>query len=146
LPGVDIAPGRTNSVAGEGSPAVEPFYEVRTFEAAGNAVNASDQFLLAIYYKQEVFGQRDDAKFHDQRGYLLYDKKNQMVYSSYCIPREVCVVAEGKAGEKMTLTAPEGYITQSSYMAENAITQTFSMTMEIGQTLCPHTNNETQYL
>ncbi|WP_143773467.1 hypothetical protein [Neptunomonas antarctica] len=40
---MDIAPERTNYVACEGRPAVEPFYEVRTFEVAGNAVNATTQ-------------------------------------------------------------------------------------------------------
>jgi len=130
-PGVDVAPGRTDSAVGQGGPAVEPFYEIRTFEAAADAVNASEQSLVAIYYKQEVFRQRDDAKFHDQRGYLIYDKKNQMVYNSYCIPRAVCVVAEGKAGAKMMLTAPNRAIAESTYMTENATTQAFSMTMEI---------------
>ncbi len=130
--GVDVAPGRTGSAIGQGGPAVEPFYEVRTFEAAADAVNNSDQSLVAIYYKQEVFRQRDDAKFHDQRGYLIYDKKNQMVYNSYCVPRAVCVVAEGKAGAKMTLTAPSRGIAESSYMSENATTNAFSMTIEIG--------------
>ena len=131
--GVDIAPGRTGSTVGQGGPAVEPFYEVRTFEAAADAVNNSDQSLVAIYYKQEVFRQRDDAKFHDQRGYLIYDKKNQMVYNSYCVPRAVCVVAEGKAGTKMTLTAPSRGIAESAYMTTNATTQAFSITIEIGQ-------------
>jgi hypothetical protein len=129
--GVDLAPGRSNSNVGEGGPAVEPFYEVRTFEYIGGAVNASDQSLEALYYKQEVFRVRDDVKFHDQRGYLIYDKKNQMVYNSYCIPRNVCVVTEGKAGAKMTLTAPERGIAESSYMSKNASTESFSMTIEI---------------
>ncbi len=131
-PGVDVAPGRTDSAVGQGGQAVEPFYEIRTFEPAADAVNASDQSVVAIYYKQEVFRQRDDTKFHDQRGYLIYDKKNQMVYNSYCVPRAVCVVAEGKAGTKMTLTAPGRGISESSFMSENATTQEFSMTMEIG--------------
>ncbi|WP_299201348.1 heme-binding beta-barrel domain-containing protein [uncultured Amphritea sp.] len=130
-PGVDIAPGRTGSAVGEGGKAIEPYYEVRTFEAAADAVNASDQSLVAIYYKQEVFRQRDDAKFHDQRGYLIYDKKNQMVYNSFCVPRAVCVVAEGAAGVKMTLTAPQRGIAESSYMSKNATSQAYSMTLDI---------------
>ncbi len=130
-PGVDVAPGRTDSTVGEGSPAVEPFYEIRTFEVAADAVNASDQYLVAIYYKQEVFRKRDDAKFHDQRGYLIYDKKNNMVYNSYCVPRAVCVVAEGKADSKMTLTAPQRGIAESSYMSKKATTTSFSMTIDI---------------
>jgi len=31
--------------------------------------------ITALYYKQEVFRKRDNGKFHDQRGYLIYDKK-----------------------------------------------------------------------
>lgn len=129
--GIDLAPGRADSTMGKGSPAVEPFYEIRTFEVAADAVNASDQYLVAIYYKQEVFRKRDDAKFHDQRGYLIYDKKNNMVYNSYCIPRAVCVVAEGKAGSKMTLTAPQRGIAESSYMNTKATTTSFTMTINI---------------
>ncbi len=131
-PGVDVAPGRTDSPVGQGGPAIEPFYEIRTFEAAADAVNASKQSLVAIYYKQEVFRQRDNAKFHDQRGYLIYDKENQMVYNSFCVPRAVCVVAEGKAGAKMTLTAPLKGIGESSFMTENATTKGFTMTLDIG--------------
>ncbi|WP_428033642.1 heme-binding beta-barrel domain-containing protein [Amphritea sp.] len=130
-PGVDVAPGRTGSAVGEGGTSIEPYYEVRTFEAAADAVNASDQSLVALYYKQEVFRQRDDAKFHDQRGYLIYDKKNQMVYNSFCVPRAVCVVAEGKAAAKMTLTAPPRGIAESSYMSKNATSQAYSMTLDI---------------
>jgi len=130
-PGVDMAPGRTGSTVGEGGPAVEQFYEIRTFEVAADAVNASDQYLVAIYYKQEVFRTRDDAKFHDQRGYLIYDKKNNMVYNSYCVPRAVCVVAEGTAGSKMTLTAPQRGVAESTYMNEKATTTSFSMTIDI---------------
>jgi hypothetical protein len=131
-PGVDVAPGRTGSAVGEGAPSVEAFYETRTFEVAADAVNASDQYLVAIYYNQEVFRKRDNAKFHDQRGYLIYDKKNNMVYNSFCVPRAVCVVAEGKAGSKMTLTAPQRGVAESSYMNKKATTTAFTMSMDIG--------------
>lgn len=131
-PGVDVAPGKTGSTVGEGAPSVEPFYETRTFELAADAVNASDQYLVAIYYNQEVFRKSDNSKFHDQRGYLIYDKKNNMVYNSYCVPRAVCVVTEGKAGSKMTLTSTQRGVAESSYMNKNATTNSFSMTMDIG--------------
>jgi hypothetical protein len=130
-PGVDVAPGKKGSTVKVGGPAVEPFYEIRTFEVAADAENASDQYLVAVYYKQEVFRKRDDAKFHDQRGYLIYDKKNNMVYNSFCVPRAVCVVAEGKAGSKMTLTAPQRAVAESSYMNIKATTTSFSMNIDI---------------
>lgn len=129
--GVDIAPGKTGSLVGKGGVAVEPFYEIRTFEPVADAENASDQYLVAMYYKQEVFRKRDDAKIHDQRGYLIYDKKRNMVYNSYCIPRAVCVVAEGTAGEKMELKAMARGVAESAYMTKNDKTTNFAMTFDI---------------
>ncbi|MBL4910270.1 MAG: FABP family protein [Alteromonadaceae bacterium] len=128
---IDVSPGRINSSVGKGGPAVSPFYEIRTFEVAADATNASEQYLVALYYKQEVFRKSDNSKFHDQRGYLIYDKKNDMVYNSYCVPRAVCVLAEGKAGSKMTLTAPKRGVAESSFMNKSATTTDFSMTIEI---------------
>jgi len=128
---LDVAPGRVGSSVGKGAPAVSPFYEVRTFEVAADATNASEQYLVSLYYKQEVFRKSDNSKFHDQRGYLTYDKKNNMVYNAYCVPRAVCVLAEGKAGSKMTLTAPKRGIAESSFMTKSATTTDFTMTMEI---------------
>lgn len=69
--GFDISPGQEGTEVGAGGPAVTPFYEVMTFEVAADATNASDQYLVALYYKQEVFRKADDSKFHDQRGYFI---------------------------------------------------------------------------
>ncbi|MBS0339781.1 MAG: FABP family protein [Proteobacteria bacterium] len=129
--GVDVAPAQAKSAAGKGQPAASPFYEVLTFEPAADATNVSEQYLVAMYYKQEVFRKSDNKKFHDQRGYLIYDKQNQMVYNSFCVPRAVCVVAEGKAGNKMTLKSSSGGIAESAYMAKNGKTTAFSMTLDL---------------
>lgn len=69
--GIDVSPGQEGTDVGAGGPAVTPFYEVMTFEVAADATNASDQYLVALYYKQEVFRKADDSKFHDQRGYFI---------------------------------------------------------------------------
>lgn len=131
--GVDVAPGQTGSKAGKGGAAVEPFYEVITFEPAADAKNASEQYLVAMYYKQEVFRKSDNGKFHDQRGYLIYDKQNQVVYNSYCIPRAVCVVTEGKAGNKIDFKTGKRGISESSYMTANDTTTGFAMTLDFSQ-------------
>ncbi|MDK9783773.1 FABP family protein [Vibrio sp. B172a] len=128
--GVDVAPGQENSIVGKGGAAVESFYEIITFKPVADATNASDQYLTAIYYEQEVFRKRDNGKFHDQRGYLLYDKKNQLVYNSYCIPRGVCIVTEGKAGSRINFTAINSGIAQSKFMLDNALTTGFTMVMD----------------
>ncbi|CDU15619.1 heme-binding beta-barrel domain-containing protein [Vibrio coralliirubri] len=129
--GVDISPGQEGTEVGKGGPAVTPFYEVMTFEVAADATNASDQYLVALYYKQEVFRKADDSKFHDQRGYFIYDQKNQIVYNSYCVPRTTCVTAEGPAGDTMTLVASKRGIAESEYMTDNATTTGFTMNISI---------------
>ncbi|RTZ17498.1 DUF1794 domain-containing protein [Vibrio aquaticus] len=129
--GVDMSPGQEGSEVGKGGPAVTPFYEVMTFEVAADATNASDQYLVALYYKQEVFRKVDDSKFHDQRGYLIYDQENQIVYNSFCVPRTTCVTAEGAAGETMILRASSRGIAESEYMTENAKTTDFIMNLSI---------------
>ncbi|MFA0015273.1 heme-binding beta-barrel domain-containing protein [Vibrio lentus] len=129
--GVDISPGQEGTDVGAGGPAVTPFYEVMTFEVAADATNASDQYLVALYYKQEVFRKTDDSKFHDQRGYFIYDQKNQIVYNSYCVPRTTCVTAEGPAGDTMTLVASKRGIAESEYMTDNATTTGFTMNISI---------------
>lgn len=129
--GVDMSPGQTDSPVGKGGPAVTPFYEVMTFEVAADATNASDQYLVALYYKQEVFRKADDTKFHDQRGYLIYDQENQIVYNSFCVPRTTCVTAEGPAGDSMILKASVRGIAESEYMTANAKTTDFIMNMSI---------------
>ncbi|CAH7147333.1 conserved exported hypothetical protein [Vibrio chagasii] len=129
--GIDVSPGQEGTEVGAGGPAVTPFYEVMTFEVAADATNASDQYLVALYYKQEVFRKADDSKFHDQRGYFIYDQKNQIVYNSYCVPRTTCVTAEGPAGDIMTLVASKRGIAESEYMTDNATTTDFTMNISI---------------
>ncbi len=129
--GIDVSPGQEGTDVGAGGPAVTSFYEVMTFEVAADATNASDQYLVALYYKQEVFRKADDSKFHDQRGYFIYDQKNQIVYNSYCVPRTTCVTAEGPAGDTMTLVASKRGIAESEYMTDNATTTDFTMNISI---------------
>ncbi|WP_394143096.1 heme-binding beta-barrel domain-containing protein [Vibrio atypicus] len=129
--GVDMSPAQEGTEQGKGAPAVTPFYEVMTFEVAADATNASDQYLVALYYKQEVFRKKDDSKFHDQRGYFIYDQKNQIVYNSFCVPRTTCVTAEGSAGNTMTLKASKRGIAESEYMTDNAKTTDFTMNIAI---------------
>lgn len=139
--GVDVAPAKIGSEQGAGSLAVSPFFETMTFEAVADAQNASDQYLVALYYKQEVFRKSDGSKFHDQRGYFIYDAKNQMVYNSFCIPRTTCVTAEGVAGKTMTLMAPAQGIAEGSYMTGKASTTGFSMNIKIEENKLTYSQN-----
>ena len=143
--GVDVAPGQAGSTVGEGNPAVSPYYETITYTPAGGAVNASDQHLVALYYRQQVFAKIDGKQFHDQTGYLIYDKKYRKVYDTFCIPRGVCVVAEGAPGTTMTLKSQSPTMTlktqsqgvaETQYMLNTDDTQAFSVTFTLsGNTL-----------
>ena len=134
--GVDVAPGQAGSTVGKGNPAVSPYYETITYTPAGGAVNASDQNLAALYYRQQVFAKSDNKQFHDQTGYLIYDKKYQTVYDTFCIPRGVCVVAEGAPGTTMTLKTQSNGVAETQYMLKNDQTQAFRITFTLsGNTL-----------
>jgi hypothetical protein len=134
--GVDVAPGQAGSTVGKGKPAVSPYYETITYTPAGGAVNASDQNLAALYYRQQVFAKSDNKQFHDQTGYLIYDKKDQKVYDTFCIPRGVCVVAEGAPGTTMTLKTQSKGVAETQYMLKNDQTQAFRITFTLsGNTL-----------
>src|SRR5450756_2284878 len=134
--GVDVAPGQAGSKVGKGNRAVSPYYETITYTPAGGAVNASEQHLAAMYYRQQVFAKSDNKQFHDQTGYLIYDKKAQKVYDTFCIPRGACVVAEGAPGTTMTLKTQSKGVAETQYMLKNDSTQAFSVTFTLsGNTL-----------
>src|SRR5665647_3318482 len=140
-PGVDVAPGQAGSTVGPGGKAVSPYYETITYTPAGGAVNASDQQLAALYYRQQVFAKSDNKQFHDQTGYLIYDKKYQKVYDTFCIPRGVCVVAESAPGttmtlKTMTLKTQSNGVAQTQFMLKTDRTEAFSVTFKLsGNTL-----------
>ena len=138
--GVDVAPGQSGSTVGQGEPAVSPYYETITYTPAGGAVNASEQHLAALYYRQQVFTKSDNKQFHDQTGYLIYDEKDQKVYDTFCIPRGVCVVAEGAPGTTMTLkTQSKAGVAQTQFMLKTDRTEAFSITFKLsGGTLKYH--------
>lgn len=115
-----------------------PYYEIITFEGAGDLSNAEKQKLLIVRYHQEVFRKSNDEQFHDQFGYLTWDPATDGITHTFIIPRGVGVVAEGSAefsGDKLTikLDAPEAeaslYIAQSRFMNENARTVSFTQTL-----------------
>lgn len=134
--GVDVAPGQAGSKVGKGNPAVSPYYETIKYTPAGAAVNASEQNLAALYYRQQVFQKSDNKQFHDQTGYLIYDKKYHKVYDTFCIPRAVCVVAEGAPGTTMTLKTQSKGVAESQFMLKNDRTQAYSVTFTLsGNTL-----------
>jgi hypothetical protein len=143
--GVDVAPGQAGSTVGAGGPAVSPYYETITYSPVGEAVNASEQHLAALYYRQQVFQKSDNKQFHDQTGYLIYDKQGHKVYDSFCIPRGVCVVAEGASGTRMTLKTKSKGVAETQFMLKTDSTQAFSITFTLSRnTLKYHQTTDLQ--
>jgi hypothetical protein len=130
--GIDIAPGRLNLPQPAGTPVSSPYYERIEFSEGAGATNASVQDLVTIRYHQMVFRKSDHQQFHDQIGYWIWDKKNNMVYDSFCIPRAVCAVAEGTLSkpDQISLQTVPGNIGQSQFMTKNARTDSFSMMLK----------------
>ena len=78
--GIDLAP----EPDGEESHA---YYEALTFEAAGDVTNAGKQTLAVLRYHQVVQRKIDDAVFHDETGYWMWDSNTNTIMHSLTIPR-----------------------------------------------------------
>ena len=134
--GTDVAPGQTGSDVGKGGKAVSPFYEIITITPNIPDTNNSDQDLISVFYHQAVYRTTNNHLFHDQIGYLTYDKTNNLVYDTACVPRAVCFVAEGRPGNTMTLTTKSQGIAQTQYMVHNDSTNSVKITLAVsGNTL-----------
>ncbi len=84
-----------------------------------------------MFYHQQIFRTTNHHWFHDQIGYLTWDTTNNLVYDTFCIPRAVCVVAEGRPGNPMTLTTKSQGIAQTQYMVHNDVTETVKATFQV---------------
>ena len=128
---VDVAPGQTGSDVGKGGKAVSPFYETITFTPNIPVTNNSVQNLISLFYHQAVYRTTNNHWFHDQIGYLTYDQTNNLVYDTFCIPRAVCVVAEGRPGKTLVLTTKSQGIAQTQYMVHNDQTNFVKITLSV---------------
>ena len=129
--GVDVAPAQKKTGA-PGSAAVSPFYERIEIAAGPTATNASEQDLEALTIRQKVFRKSDQQQFHDQLGYLIWDKKNSKVIYSFCVPRGVCVSAEGDLNKKDEFSAStKSAFAETEFVRKNAKTEGFSIGISI---------------
>ncbi|MCX2981110.1 DUF1794 domain-containing protein [Halieaceae bacterium IMCC14734] len=136
--GVDVAPEPD-------SDEVSPYYEVLTFEAAGDVTNAEEQTLSVVRYHQVVHRKSNDEVFHDQVGYWLWDSATGVICQTLTIPRAVTLLAGGTAqssGETTVIEvkAVDGSdtwgIVQSPFMREKARTTEFQHKITVtGDTL-----------
>lgn len=129
--GMDISPAQKETGA-PGSPAASPFYERMEISAGPVVTNASEQDLVALTIHQKVFRKSNQKQFHDQIGYLIWDKNSSKIIYSFCIPRGVCISAEGAFnGVNELSVSTDSAIAETEFMRKNASTQRFSLTMKI---------------
>ncbi|WP_395024255.1 heme-binding beta-barrel domain-containing protein [Comamonas odontotermitis] len=129
--GNDVAPAQKSSGA-IGAPAVSPYFERISIVPGAGATNASEQELVTVQYHQEVFRKSDKQKFHDQVGYWIWDKKFNTILHSYCVPRAVCITAEGKLEDPNKFeVGTDRAIAESIFMKNNGTTRMFNMSMAV---------------
>src|ERR1700684_1128999 len=134
--GTDVAPGQTGSDVGKGGKAISPFYEIITITPNIPETNHSDEHLISVFYHQAIYRTTNNHHFHDQIGFLTWDKTNNLVYDTSCVPRGVCFVAEGRPGSTMTLKTKSQGIAQTQYLVHNDITNFVKVTLGVsGNTL-----------
>jgi hypothetical protein len=162
--GIDIAP----------KPDIDennPYYETLTIEPVDiNIENAEEQELLAVMYTQIVREKSNDKVSHSETGYWIWDKNENTIMNSFCIPRGVSVLAGGTveaSNNELTLNVSvkendtKWGIVQSPFMLKKAKTLSFSRVFKIsnnklsysqemvldiyGKTKFSHTDENTLY-
>lgn len=93
--GVDIAPDEKRGTE------TNKFRERITFVPFG-PVNNHEQVLYGLRYSTTAFRLGEDAAFHEELGYWLWDAESHQVMRCFMVPRGVTVLAGGtvKPGQK----------------------------------------------
>lgn len=95
------------------------------------------QTMEGLNYQMTAWrhGEEAMAPFHDEVGYLLWDKANGQVMRCFAVPRGLAILAGGSAGprdESLTFKAEPGAkaygLAQNQYLLERAEALAFSST------------------
>lgn len=128
--GVDVAPKR------EGA-RTAPYFERISLQPVDPG-NNGPQLLYGLRYHTWMSQPGDDATYHDQVGYWLWEPATETVMHSLTIPRGQTVLAAGKAAKdarQFTLTATRGDtaygICSNPYLEENFRTDSFTITVTL---------------
>ena len=134
--GVDISP----EVEGEEN---NEFYETIEFTPAGRVVNAEEEEIFSLHYRQLVFRISDDKKIHDQTGYWMWSLTEDRIMHGYSIPRGLSVLAVGEYTQSAGTTEINvaatangedgGGIVESIFLADKAKTRSFSQSIQVGE-------------
>ncbi|NKB97212.1 MAG: DUF1794 domain-containing protein [Pseudomonadales bacterium] len=125
--GLDVSPEPETS-------AENPYHETLVFEAIGEVENAETQVLACLRYHQVVTRKRDEKVFHNESGYLTFDRDTRIVQQSLTIPRGLALVAWGSWEEReqgVRITLDQAEIAQSEFLKSSAKTTDFHHVYEV---------------
>lgn len=100
-------------------------------------VENGQQSMEGLNYSMTAWRHGEEAMdpFHDETGYLLWDKANRQVIRCFAVPRGIAILAGGDAGprdQSLTFTAEPGSdaygLCQNKYLLERARAMRFEST------------------
>lgn len=109
--------------------ATETGYFERAWFKPIPVVENGHQVMEGLNYSMTAWRHGEEAMdpFHDEVGYLLWDKKNGQVIRCFAVPRGLSILAGGDAGARdrtLTFTATPGSdtygLSQNKYLMERA--------------------------
>jgi hypothetical protein len=114
-----------------------PYLEKLTFKPFGPVQNGR-QTLYGLDYKSAMWRGDEANPFHTEVGYWLWDAANGETLRGFVVPRGITVLAGGVAtadARSFTLSAtagdPQYSIGENKYLAENASTLSYTVTITI---------------
>ena len=114
-----------------------PYREKCTLKPFG-PVDNGDQHLYGLDYRSAMWRGDEENPFHTEVGYWLWDAATGEIVRGFVVPRGITVLAGGTttAGAKtFTLKATNGgahySIGESQYLAKNASTLTYQVTLTV---------------
>ncbi len=115
-----------------------PYLEKCTMKPFG-PVDNGDQHLYGLDYRSAMWRGDEENPFHTEVGYWLYDAATGEVLRGFVVPRGITVLAGGTAdadASTFTLNATLGgerySIGENTYLAENASTLSYEVTVNSG--------------
>lgn len=123
----------------EGKVLDSPYLEKCTMKPFGPVDNGS-QHLYGLDYKSAMWRGDEENPFHTEVGYWLWDAATGEIMKGFVVPRGITALAGGKAAadaKEFTLKAELGdahySIGENKYLAENASTLSYEVTITTGE-------------
>jgi hypothetical protein len=132
--GLDVSYHNEDSEIGD-----TPYRERVTLSPFG-PVDNGNQHLFGLDYRMAAWRGDEEDPFHTEVGYWLWDPDREEIYRCIMVPRATVVIAGGKAAAgatSFTLKSELGSQTygvlENPYLAENASTVAFEITINVGK-------------